>query len=144
MWCPTHLFSCYSHLDCSSRLSLSILAPVPTPGNFSFSSMSSRSSPWNAPWIAQQLRWTAQEHTSCYGLHRNMAVRSYLSPKVRGSDREELPHPGGQRPRLRGAIPPPRSSCCPGAGGLRGANPHSRSGGAAVRRHPLSKVRSSG
>ena len=33
---------------------------------------------------------------------------------------------------------------CMGAGGPRGATPHSRSGGAAVRRYPLSKVRSSG
>ena len=31
-----------------------------------------------------------------------------------------------------------------GAGRPRGATPHSRSGGAAVRRYPLSKVRSSG
>ena len=31
-----------------------------------------------------------------------------------------------------------------GAGGLRGATPCSRSGGAAVRRYPSSKVRSSG
>ena len=31
---------------------------------------------------------------------------------------------------------------CMGAGGPRGATPHSRSGGAAVRRYPLSKVRS--
>ena len=40
--------------------------------------------------------------------------------------------------------PPPRSSCCAGAGGLRGATPRSRSGGAAVRRYSSSKVRSSG
>ena len=37
----------------------------------------------------------------------------------------------------------PRSSGCTGAGGPRGATPHSRSGGAAVRRYPTSKVRSS-
>ena len=32
---------------------------------------------------------------------------------------------------------------CAGTGGLRGATPCSRSGGAAVRRYPLTKVRSS-
>ena len=44
----------------------------------------------------------------------------------------------------RGAIPSPRSGGCVGKGGLRGATPRSRSGGAAVRRYPSSKVRSSG
>ena len=38
----------------------------------------------------------------------------------------------------------PRSGGCAGAGGPRGATPHSRSGGAAVRKYPSSKVRSSG
>ena len=38
----------------------------------------------------------------------------------------------------------PRSGGCAGAGGPRGAIPRSRSGGAAVRRYPSSKVRSSG
>ena len=42
------------------------------------------------------------------------------------------------------ATPHPRSGGCAGAGGLRGAIPRSRSGGAAVRRYPSSKVRSSG
>ena len=42
-----------------------------------------------------------------------------------------------------GATPPPRSGGCAGAGRPRGAIPRSRSGGAAVRRYPLSKVRSS-
>ena len=36
------------------------------------------------------------------------------------------------------------SDGCAGAGGPRGTTPHSRSGGVAVRRYPLSKVRSSG
>ena len=40
--------------------------------------------------------------------------------------------------------PSPRSSGCAGAGGPRGAIPCRRSGGAAVRRYPLSKVRSNG
>jgi len=44
--------------------------------------------------------------------------------------------------KLRGLSP--KSSGCVGAGGLRGATPHSRSGGEAVKRHPSSKVRSSG
>ena len=36
-----------------------------------------------------------------------------------------------------------RSSACAGIRGPRGATPHSRSGGEAVRRHPSTKVRSS-
>ena len=43
-----------------------------------------------------------------------------------------------------GATPCPRSGGCMGAGGPRGATPHSRSGGGAVRRYPSSKIRSSG
>ena len=43
----------------------------------------------------------------------------------------------------RGAISHARSSSCVGTGGLKGATPHSRSGGVAVRRYPSSKVRSS-
>ena len=71
--------------------------------------------------------------------------------------RDELPDARGQGWRLGGAIPArdqgrwpggatprPRSSGCTGTGGPRGAIPHSRSGGAAVRRYPSSKVRSSG
>ena len=42
------------------------------------------------------------------------------------------------------ATPRPRSSSCAGAGGPRGSTSHSRSGGAAVRRYPSSKVRSRG
>ena len=38
----------------------------------------------------------------------------------------------------------PRSGGCAGAGGPRGDTPRSRSGGAAMRRYPLSKVRSTG
>ena len=38
----------------------------------------------------------------------------------------------------------PRSGGCTGAGGPKGAIPHSRSGGVAVRKYPSSKVRSSG
>ena len=38
----------------------------------------------------------------------------------------------------------PRSGGCAGAGGPRGATPHSRSGGAALMRYPSSKVRGSG
>ena len=45
--------------------------------------------------------------------------------------------------RLSWATPRPRSSGCTGTGGPRGATPHSRSGGAAMRRYPSSKVRSS-
>ena len=45
--------------------------------------------------------------------------------------------------KLRGAIPRPRTGGYVGTGGLRGATPHSRSGGAAMRKYPSSKVRSS-
>ena len=60
------------------------------------------------------------------------------------SSQEELPHARGQGFRPEGATPHPRSSGCAGAGGPRGAIPCSRSGGAVVRRYPLSKVKSSG
>ena len=49
----------------------------------------------------------------------------------------------GSKSLPRGATPDPRNGCT-GPGGPRGAIPLSRSGGAAMRRHPLSKVRSSG
>ena len=65
-------------------------------------------------------------------------------PEARGCGREELPHAGGQGRRQGGATPRPKSGGCTGAGGPRGAIPHSRSGGAVVRRYPSSKVRSSG
>ena len=64
--------------------------------------------------------------------------------EVRGGGRNELPHTRGQGQQPRGATPNPRSGSCVGTGGPRGATPRSRSGGAAVRRYPLSKVRSSG
>ena len=58
--------------------------------------------------------------------------------------------PGGGYPYVRGegrqpkrATQHPRSGGCAGAGGPRGATPRSRSGGVALRRYPLSKVRSS-
>ena len=55
-----------------------------------------------------------------------VAEKSYHTPEVRVGGLEELPHPRGQGSRPRGATPP------------------SRSGGVAMRRYPLSKVRSSG
>ena len=54
---------------------------------------------------------------------------------------EELPHARGQGQQPGGATPGPRSSSCLGTGGPRGATPRSRSGGAAVRRYPSSKLR---
>ena len=78
----------------------------------------------------------------CHGLCRSVAERSYssskvgvaaersyLTPEVRGGGWEELPHVQGAAAAQRGP---------------RGATPRSRSGGAAVRRYPWSKVRSSG
>ena len=66
------------------------------------------------------------------------AERNYPTSKVRGSGREELPHVQGQGRWPREATPCPRSGGCMGTGGLRGATPHSRSGGATS-----SKVKSS-
>ena len=60
------------------------------------------------------------------------------------NSREELPLIRGQGWWLGGATPCPRSSGCTGTGGSRGAIPRCRSGRAAVRRYPSSKVRSSG
>ena len=71
------------------------------------------------------------------------AKRSYPTSEVRGSSREELPPAQGQGRRPGGATTPPRSGGCTGPGEPRGAIPRSRPGGAAVRRYPLSKVRSS-
>ena len=50
----------------------------------------------------------------------------------------------GQGQQLRGATPCPGNGGCAGTGGPRGATPRSRSGGAAVRRCPVTKVGSSG
>ena len=57
------------------------------------------------------------------------AETSYCTPEVRGGGWKEQPH-------VQGAAAAP--------GEPRGATPHPRSGGAAVRRYPSSKVRSSG
>ena len=54
--------------------------------------------------------------------------------EARDGNQEDLPHTQGQGLRVGGAIPPPKSSGCTDAGGPRGAIPHSRSEGAAVRR----------
>ena len=71
------------------------------------------------------------------------AERSYPTSEVRDHSGEELPHARGQGRWPGEATPRPRSSGCVGAGGPRGAIPRSRSGGSAVRRYPLPKVRSS-
>ena len=85
-----------------------------------------------------------------------VAKMSYLTSEVRGSGQEcqgatAQEQPRGTTPRPRPGVaaggratPRPRSGGCAGAGGPRGAIPHSRSGGAVVRRYPSSKVRSSG
>ena len=87
------------------------------------------------------------------------AERSYPVPEAKGGGWEEPPRvhdqgqgwrPRGPTPPLRpgavagGATPCPRSGGCAGAGGPRGAIPRWRSGRVVVRRHPSSKVRSSG
>ena len=72
------------------------------------------------------------------------AGRSYPTSEVWGSSREELPYTRGQGRQLEGRTPRPRTGGCKGAGRPREAIPHWRSGWAAVRRYPSSKVRSSG
>ena len=73
-----------------------------------------------------------------------------VTPEVRGGSQEELRVPESSYTRLlvgwrpRGATPPPRSRGCMGTRGPGRATPCSRSGGAAVRRYPSSKVRSRG
>ena len=59
-----------------------------------------------------------------------VARRSYPTPEARGSGREEQPH-------IQGAV---AAQAQEGPGAIAG----SRSGGAVVRRYPLSKVRSCG
>ena len=69
---------------------------------------------------------------------------SYPMPEARSGGQEDLTHTRGQGPWRGGATPRPRTGGCEGTGGPRGAIPHSKSGGAVVRRYPSSKVRSSG
>ena len=70
------------------------------------------------------------------------AKRSYPTPEARGDGREKLPPlplAAAQR-----SYPTSKKRLLRGARGLRGATPRSKSEGAAVRRYPSSKVRSSG
>ena len=99
-----------------------------------------------------------------------MARRSYPTSEVRGDSRKELSRIRGQGQRPRSGVaaksarlqqrrssqeelpqpeardngqeeqPLSRSGGCPGARGPAGTIPHSRSGGAAVRRYPTFKV----
>ena len=69
--------------------------------------------------------------------------RSYPTSEAREGRQEELPHAQGKGRRPAGATPRSRSGGCMGPGVPRGAISRSRLGGAAVRRYPLSKVRSS-
>ena len=104
------------------------------------------------------------------GCSTGVAARSYPTSEVRGGGRDELPHSRGQRLRLRQGTTLPRSGAvvkrtylmlevrggdqeeqphiqgavAVGRGGPRGATPHPRSEGVAMRRYPSSKERSSG
>ena len=69
--------------------------------------------------------------------------RGATQARGRGSGLDELPHIRGHGWQLRGATAHPRSGSYMGAGRPKGATPSSKSGGAAVRRYPSSKVRSS-
>ena len=72
------------------------------------------------------------------------AERSYPMSEVRGSGQEEQPHARGQGQWPGAATPRPRSGGCVGTGGLKGATPCSRSGGAAERRYTSSNEKGSG
>ena len=98
-----------------------------------------------------EVRGTSWEDPHARGV---VAERSYPASEVRGGDREDYPasearggggeellRARGQGRQLRGATPCPRSSGCMGTGEQRGAIPHSRSGGAVVRRYPLSSFK---
>ena len=99
-----------------------------------------------------------QKRASCDGPRRSVAERSYPSPKFRGGSQVELPYAevtGGcweelPQPKVRGSgqeeLPHIQRALAAwaGVGGQRGATLLSRSGGAAVRRYPSSKVRSRG
>ena len=98
---------------------------------------------WNSSWsISNPKRWCCESASLTM---ENSAVATRLekvcfhsNPKERQCQRMlKLLHNCTQTPRLR-------SGGCAGTGGPRGATPRSRSGGAVVRRYPLSKVRSSG
>ena len=98
------------------------------------------------PWGATPCPWSGVGTESTRLRQRRSSGGEELHVQGKGRQPEELPHPGGQGPRLRGATPLSRS-CWAGAGGprgSRGAPPRSRSGGAAVRKYPSCKVRSSG
>ena len=71
------------------------------------------------------------------------AVAKIARLQQRRNRQEELPHVRGQGRRPGGDTQRPRRGGCRDAGGSRGAIPCSRSGGAAVRRYPSFKVRSS-
>ena len=79
-----------------------------------------------------------------YPLPRSGAATESARLRRHRSGKEELLQAQGQGQWPRGATPRLRSSGCMGAGGPRGAASHSRSGVAAVRRYPLSKIMSSG
>ena len=75
-------------------------------------------------------------------LSQSLPASVFSNESTRGGGQEDLPHARGQGRWPGGATPRPRSGGCEGAGGPRGAIPRSRSRGATVRRHPLSKVKS--
>ena len=94
--------------------------------NFSFSISPSNEHPGL---ISFRMDWLAAEMSYCTPEVRAAAERSYRTPEVRGGSWKE-------QPRVQGAAAAP--------GQPRGATLHPKSGEAAVRRYPLSKVRSSG
>ena len=71
------------------------------------------------------------------GAHAQRVVAK--GPRPRGAT--PRPHAPGQGRQSGGPTPRPRSGGCSGGGGPRGAFPRWRSGRAAVRRYPLSKVK---
>ena len=89
-----------------------------------------------------------QHHSSKASILRHSAFftvqLSHPYMTIGKGGQEELPHIRDQGWWPGGATPRPRSSACMGTGGPTRATPHSRSGGATMRRYPSSKVRSSG
>ena len=90
-----------------------------------------------------EVRAGGQEELSHIRGHGRQPRRATPCLRPGAADGWTYPSPkaGGMAGRSN---PPPRSGGCTGTGGPRGAIPRSRSEGAAVRRYPSSKVRSSG
>ena len=91
--------------------------------------------------LTEQLSLACMHRCSSHNGARSPPSR-LLAEKPPGSCQAVLHTPAPSARPQRAQCP--RGSGCVGTGGWRGATPHSRPGGAAVRGYPSSKVRSSG